>query len=511
MRFPSKVVPVLALAMVFSALVLPATSFAAERNPPAKAAISPIAVIKFGFDVYGKVNACLKNIDVKQPCLASDAQNIRTILTEVRALSSLITENQKRTENRLEQLQTTLYYQNLRNYIDELKPLEKNAKKALLHWKRISECMANALEKKETCTGANGHPSPIKAAVSELKVAFINQAKDAGGDDPETEVAHFAGSRIDDGKNGLAFSAWIVNKNRQDSEAVANDQIGKETSPVVTHQLAVAQNFIIEYYAELLQAYGFIKPLAAAMTGDKSRAIDLQRRVQEEVYDAKEPYSVAAMAKKMSLPKLEKGQILVRSTSNVLRSALFYNTKTPRSGETKLNYGAIAELGRWLNLYAPVSKLRESNPDSFPADHGWYGIEHAVTRPLVNPYSQSGKNLLTTSYYVNRLSRTSKGTLAGHFYGVRPVDEKPIYPSGTIPDPAGVTPRTNFEDEFNHFITGPAEFKWDVLPTKTLICGEFCFEQIRSAGTGAWVKPLAGTNALKGVLRVVDTPRLMKP
>ena len=56
MRFPSKVVPVLALAMMFSALVLPATSSAAERNPPAKAALSPIAVIKFGFDVYGKVN-----------------------------------------------------------------------------------------------------------------------------------------------------------------------------------------------------------------------------------------------------------------------------------------------------------------------------------------------------------------------------------------------------------------------------------------------------------------------
>ena len=493
--------------MFFSALVLPATSFAAEQNPPAKvAAISPGAVIGHAFTVYGKISSCLANMNMGKPesCLASDGALIRKILTEVRELSAAITKNQARTEARFDRLENILEKQNLAKYIDKLNGLEKNSKSALEDWKKITVCMALATNpknkhfdpKKKNCKGTNGHNSPLKDALSDLETDFKTQVG-LLNKNIEEAVTPFTGSKPLEGKNSVAFTAWTANKNTQDRQVKAESQVGQVKAPVVTHQLATNQNFFIDYYAEVFQAYGFVMPLALRMEGRDKEARNFQDRVEKEVYDLNNAYSVASTVKKMGLPNVEDGQILVRMP-NTKWAALFYNTNKPKLGEDRLGYAGVAALATTLNLYAPVSELRDTNPDSFP-DSALYGVKHWVTTPLVCP-ALIVLNSCKPPYYVYQLSRFSGGT-ADKIFGVRPIDRRERYPDDEYKRPAGVH-GVDMWDEYNHFITGPAEYQWDPRPL---------WEKLTTwkTGTGAWV--LQAKDGLIGVRRGVAAPHLMKP
>ena len=100
----------LAAAGVLTALVVPASSPAAmeKSSPSATVAVEPGSILSAGYEAFNKVKTCLKNIEVGQPCGASDSDNIRAILKEVRQLSAQIEVHQKETRARLQLLQQTL-------------------------------------------------------------------------------------------------------------------------------------------------------------------------------------------------------------------------------------------------------------------------------------------------------------------------------------------------------------------------------------------------------------------
>jgi len=464
-----------------TALVVPAASSAAtsEPNPSATASVEPGSILSAGYEAFNKVKTCLKNIDVGQPCLASDSDNIRAILKEVRQLSAQIEVHQKETRARLQLLQQTLDTSVLDEYINALRPEALNGRRALKAWERISVCMEQSTLKRKTCQGVDGSVRPIKPAVATWKQELISQAN-LTSDNVELVAAQFTGTEDRGGENSLAYAAWILNKRLQDNQAgVTNPaQLNSKTAPVVTRQLAAAQNFFIDYYVDVLDTYGFIKPLAEGLKNRPTVARNLQRRVQTELYGTG-LYSVATVAKRMDLPRLETGQILYRGAPDnkawVVADYLSVNPYTP------LQPSGVVKLANAINSYGKVSELRASNPDSFP-EKGWYSAQHRVAHPTVCPrtttWCSSYKNLYRTEYRVTQLMR-SGGVVRP--IGVRPVDSRPGWNNAWYENPYGVM-GINFKTEFNHFVTGAAEFHWNVRSM-----GRHTPYRTWDVGPGAWV------------------------
>ncbi|MFM9043742.1 MAG: hypothetical protein ACKOPI_06360, partial [bacterium] len=322
----------IAAAVLLTALVAPASvSAAAETpNPSARASVDPLDIIKAGYETFGTVKNCLRNMNLGRPCLASDGDNIREILKEVRQLSDQIEANQKETTARLQLLQRTLDTALLDQYINDLRPEALNGRKALKAWERISVCMEQSALKRKTCRAIDGSVKAIKPAVAAWRQELITQANFAS-DNVELVASYFTGTPDREGENGLAYSAWILNKRLQDVQAGVTDasQLNSKTVPVVTRQLAQAQNFFIDYYVDVLNTYGFIKPLAEGMKNRARVARNLQSRVQTEIYGT-DQYSVATVAKRLDLPRLETGQILYRGApDNKAWVVADYGWRTP--------------------------------------------------------------------------------------------------------------------------------------------------------------------------------------
>ena len=478
---------------VLVALVVPIGSAAADDppNPSARAAAAPLAILKTGFDAFSKFKTCLKNIDVGQPCLASDSDNIRAILKEVRQLSAQIEQHHKETTARLQLLQRTLDTTVLDGYISALRPEALNGRKALKAWERIAVCMEQSALKRTTCQGVSGGVKSVKAAVTGWKQELITQA-DLTSSNVELTGAEFTGTEDRGGENGLAYAAWLLNKRLQDEQAEANPaQLNAKTAPVVTRQLAASQNFFVDYYVDVLDAYGFIKPLSEGLKNKPTVAQSLQRRVQEEIYGTGE-YSVASTAKRMLLPRLNKGEILYRgapdSKAHIVANHALETEFFP------IRYSGVVKLANAMNSYGRTSALQASNPDSFP-DHKWYSILQNIHRVKVcprEPAPRSARSITPAecNYMVNQLARSGGDV---RYVGARPVDSKPTWNSSWYERPVGVH-GINFRTEFNHFVTGPAEWHWDVRRMEY----PFYFE----VGPGAWVEEHRGAGNRKTLGKV---------
>lgn len=476
----------IAAAGVLTALVIPVSASAASAAPPnpsATASVAPLTLIKAGFDVFSKFKSCLKNIDAKQPCLASDSDNIRAILKEVRQLSAQIEEHHKEVTARLQLLQRTLDTSVLDGYINDLRPEALNGRKALKAWERISVCMEQSALKQKTCVGVNGITKNIKEAVAGWKQELITQAN-LTSENVEVVGAHFTGTEDRSGENGLAFSAWLLNKRLQDNQAGVTDpgQLNSKTAPVVTRQLAASQNFFIDYYVDVLDTYGFIKPLAEGIKNNATLAQSLQRRIKEEVYGTG-IYSVATVAKRMDLPRLQTGEILYRGAPD---NKVHWVANHAVGGTFHpINYSGVLKLANAMNSYGKSSALRASNPDSFPRN-GWYAVRQIIHRVKVCPREPAPRAARVTpaecNYMVNQLARRDGEP---RYVGARPVDSRPTWNSRWYERPAGVH-GVNFKTDFNHFVTGPAEWHWDVRRMEY----PFYFE----VGPGAWVREDGGVS-----------------
>jgi hypothetical protein len=450
-----------------------------KSSPSATVAVEPGSILSAGYEAFNKVKTCLKNIEVGQPCGASDSDNIRAILKEVRQLSAQIEVHQKETRARLQLLQQTLDTSVLDEYINALRPEALNGRRALKAWERISVCLEQSTLKRKTCQGIDGTVRAIKPAVAAWKQELIAQAN-LTSSNVELVAAQFTGTEDRGGENGLAYAAWILNKRLQDNQAgVTNPaQLNSKTAPVVTRQLAAAQNFFIDYYVDVLDTYGFIKPLAEGLRNRPGVAQSLQRRVQTEMYGT-DDYSVATVAKRMDLPRLETGQILYRGAPDnkawVVADYFSVNPYTP------LQPSGVVKLANAINSYGKVSELRASNPDSFP-EKGWYSVQHRVAHPTVCPrtttWCSSYKNLYRNEYRVTQLMR-SGGVVRP--IGVRPVDSRPGWNNAWYENPYGAM-GIDFKTEFNHFVTGAAEFHWNV---RTM--GSDTPYRTWDVGPGAWV------------------------
>lgn len=495
---------VLVSAAVLVALVVPSYSQAAAAppNPSATTSVEPLTILQAGFTVFTKLKECLKNINVGQRCLASDGDNIRSILKEVRQLAAQVDAHHKEVTARLVLLQRTLDTSVLDGYVNDLRPVALNGRKALKSWERISVCMEQSVALKKTCQGVDGTAKRIKVAVAEWKRELIAQAN-LTPDNVEVTGAEFTGTEDRNGENGLAFAAWILNKRLQDEQGgvTSADQLASKVAPVVTRQLAAGNNFFVDYYVDALNTYGFIKPLAEGLKNRPLVARSLQRRIKEEMYGTAE-YSVVSSSKRMLLPRLHTGEILYRGApddkAHIVANHALGTTFYP------LRYSGVVKLASAMNLYGKTSSLQASNPDSFP-EHRWYSVEQNIHRSEVCPrtttWCSSHSNLYPHWYWVSQLGRKRDLT---RIVGVKPLDSKPVWNGAWYTNPYGVN-GINFRNEFNHFITGPAVFDWEVrrmgrdIPYRTW-----------DVGPGAWVKEHSGTanrKTLENVPYLMGGPR----
>ncbi len=75
---------------------------------PTASAVTPTDAFKYGYAAFTKYKTCMANIDVGQPCLASDSNNIREILKDVKALRAEIAVNHRAVTTQMTLLQRTL-------------------------------------------------------------------------------------------------------------------------------------------------------------------------------------------------------------------------------------------------------------------------------------------------------------------------------------------------------------------------------------------------------------------
>ena len=441
-----------------------------------------MTLLKAGWTAFGTYKTCLKNIDVGRPCLSSDADNIRAILKEVQDLSAKVDANHKEVVARLHVLQRSIDTTTLDGYVSSLRPEALNGRKALMAWERLAICMKRATKKLKTCPAPGGAWKKLKPAVAEWKRDLITQA-DLTSANVEVTRAEFTGTADRNGENGLAFSAWILNKRVQDAQAGVTDagQLASKTAPVITRQLERATNFFIDYYEEVLQTYGFIKPLAEGLKGRPKVAQNLQRRVLEEIY-GKGEYSAARVTKRMRLPRLAPRQLLYLKPSGA-KALIVADAPIKQGTLSLLTPEGVFQLGRALNAYGKAESLRATNPGSFPYE-GWYSAHTRIATPKVCPrnttWCSSYSNLYRNEYTVNQLMRSG-----GLFreVGMRPLNARPGWNSAWSQPDFGVM-GINFRREYDHFVTGPAEYDWDIREWG----GNGTIYYTRKSGPGAWVK-----------------------
>lgn len=80
-------------------------------------------VAKGAYVVYGKYKTCMANIEVGQPCTASDSSNIRAILSRLQAFEEKVQSDHEETIARFDVLENSLNSQTLDEYVNALRPM----------------------------------------------------------------------------------------------------------------------------------------------------------------------------------------------------------------------------------------------------------------------------------------------------------------------------------------------------------------------------------------------------
>lgn len=123
--------------------------------------------------VYGKYKTCMANIEVGQPCTASDSSNIRAILSRLQAFEEKVQANHEETIARFDVLENSLNSQTLDEYVNALRPMEVNGENAMRAYLAISECLVAASSPDATCRafiGGTDLEDPLPAASNSVLV-----------------------------------------------------------------------------------------------------------------------------------------------------------------------------------------------------------------------------------------------------------------------------------------------------------------------------------------------------
>lgn len=449
------------------------------------AAVGVTDVFKRGYEAYSKYNACMKNIDAGQPCLASDSANIRQILKDVKALRAEIQANQKAVEAQVNRLQATLDNKVRNDLVTLLNPVTLNMSSALAAYQGLSTCASNRAAGKATCPGIGGKTEVAVTKGIADHQAVLLQKVGLMSDDIRSTTAVYTGTALGGDNSGLLAADWDMHKHVQENDAGVTDTatLSALTVPVLTPSLANATTKFATTYDDYLESYGMLKPFVAGLKGQDAVAEDMQADVLDVVYGTN-PFSVASRTAQFTLPHLQPSEIaFVRETQKGKQALIVspYPTAGNRAGARILTPETMFDLGRAVDAYGTYSVFQEKRPAAFPAN-GWYPVQVRTHYVEVCPRTGTWCPSANDEFWVHQLARsTDPKTTRAITVRMKLTNAKPTWDTKYEKTAYG-TNGVNFKKEFEHFIKGPAVFDWAVATYSPRNIGVYY-----KVGPGAWV------------------------
>lgn len=467
---------------------------------PSASAVSVTDAFKYGYQAYSKYNACMKNIDAGQPCLASDSANIRAILKDVKALRIEIQANQKAVEAQVNRLQATLDNKVRNDLVTLLNPVTLNMSSALAAYQGLSTCASNRAARKATCPGPGGKGEvSVAKGIADFQAVLL-QKVGLMSDDIRSTAAVYSGSAIGGDNSGLLAADWDMHKHVQENDAgvTSTPILSALKVPVLTPALANATTKFATTYDDYLESYGMLKPFVAGLKGQDAVAEDMQADVLDVVYSAN-PFSVASRTAQFTLPSLKTSEIAYVNTATGQAWIISpYPEAKNRKGARLLVPGDMFDLGRAVNAYGTYSVFQEKRPAAFPAD-GWYPVQVKAHDVTVCPRTETWCPSANREFRVHQLA--TGGSSRSITTAMKLTNDTPTWNNKWEKTAYG-TMGVNFKKSFEYFITGPAVYDWNVARYQPSNVGIDY-----TVGPGAWVR---NWNASVGAaVRLAVVPAMM--
>lgn len=309
-------------------------------------------VVGVAFEAFKRINACLDNREIGQPCRATDSDNIRQTLKEVKELRTQIERNQTQVLDELDSIRELIRDQNVRQLSDQLRSMAINTRDAEKAYEALSMCAASTTTTCRPYIGRDGDPlEDVATAIMKTKAHFLEVAGNLPRDLPVT-VSWFTGT-APSYDNGLADAIWMYNKGVQDQLAGVTDVAVKSsrTVPILTRGLIDAQNREIDYWGDMFSSYAFVAVQYAGFSGDDMAAERRQAQADTWILDESSRSSVSGTIDHYGLPGLSAPGVVVVTdgvTAWMVANRTLVHSRSLQSDD-------VAELADIINDYSSVS------------------------------------------------------------------------------------------------------------------------------------------------------------
>lgn len=349
-----------------------AVSMPTDRGASAAVAAK---VVGGAFEAFKRINACVKNREVGQPCLASDSDNIRQTLKEVKELRTQIEQNQTQVLAEFDAIRALIRDQNVRQLSDQLRSMVINTGEAEKAYEAMSVCAASTTTTCRPFIGRAGDPlEDVATAIMKTKAYFLEVAGNLPRDLPVT-VSWFTGT-APSYDNGLADAIWMYNKGAQDQAAGVTDVAVKNsrTVPILTKGLVDAQNREVDYWGDMFSSYAFVAVQYAGFGGDDLAAERRQAQADTWILDEASRSSVSGTIGYYGLPGLSFPGVVI--VTDGTKAWMISNRNLTMS--RPLQSDDVAQLASIINDYSSVSAFL-AVPDALPPG-GKYEARASIER-----------------------------------------------------------------------------------------------------------------------------------
>lgn len=499
-------------------------------------------VLGGGYDVYVWISKCSANQEVGQPCTATDGDNIRETLKEVRELRAQIEANRKEASQDFDRIAELLLGQTKEIYKSRLRGMDKSGALAMKAYESLLTCAADPKDPPADAKPRPGErtvdprwcvpypPNPEApgglepasstktqaGALESTRLYLLQKVSEMPGSVPEA-VEAFTGSADEAYRDGLANAIWRYNKQAQDTKAGVTKPAVKrsETVPLVSPELANAQSRQILYWARMFAQYGALKTTAASIQAakikegtDERRTADaaaenLFREVTQQISDptgASGREAIKGSASFYNLPELPEGSLLTvggDGATTILYSGL------QQGGGRFVRPDDVRRAGVALSAYAPAETFAK-NLSAMPPDR-FYKVKQPIRRASYSNvclYITSGSVMTCPTFTVGPVAwLAGSDATEACVVRMRPMDTRPAWGGRTseknyrvtaVKGPVewqgqkGSTPPMGKNDlavAWDKDAPGPIDYDWDERWAPQIYGG------VRyGIGWGAWVR-----------------------
>jgi hypothetical protein len=375
-------------------------------SPVGATLASPLkTVASVALEGYERLHACLKNKEIGQPCGASDSDNIRETLKQVKELQAALDRTNEQLQAEFDSLRGLMLDTDVRELANVLVPMVTNTTIVGQAYEALALCASTTETTCRPYIGEdNARPIDVQTAIVKTKGYLIEKMNSLPDDLPVT-AARFTGSEFFGYRNGLAEALWKYNKSVQDRAAGVKDVpvvTDARTVPILTPNLVKEHNSDIRYWVDVFTKYAFFRVMREGLLGNQEAMERRQAEANKYIADALSRDSVYGTGSYYILPSLPTTGVVLVDWADASKQKMkaWIVTDAPGGGRP-LSPNDLDDFARIVSTYAPFYSF-SAIKGAMPPDR-WYFVRTPVER-----------------YSFNRLEVRSSGGNQGHgiFYDV---------------------------------------------------------------------------------------------